>query len=154
VRVILVREQSSRAKAGYDLALISTDLTSPAEHIVARYAARWAIEVAIEDAKQHTGVGQAHTRTRQSVERAVPFGLTAQSIVIIWYAGHGHSPDLATERQAAAPWYRTKTHPSYHDMITKLRRILIAARFRAGQDRNPTPREILQVQLAWAEAAA
>jgi hypothetical protein len=154
VRVILVREPGSRAKNGYHLALITTDLDSPAEQIVARYAARWAIEVAIEDAKQITGVGQTHTRTPQAVERAVPFGLTVQSLVIIWYAGHGHHPDLPAQRRAAAPWYRTKTHPAYHDMISTLRRILIAARFRAGQARNPTPEEIVQVQLAWAEAAA
>jgi SRSO17 transposase len=154
VRVILVREDASRASAGYNLALITTDLTSPAEMIVARYAARWAIEVAIEDAKQITGVGQTHTRTTHAVERAVPFGLTVQSIVIIWYAGHGHNPDLAAQRRAAAPWYRTKTRPAYLDMISKLRRVLIAARFRVGQARNPTPEEILQVQLAWAAAAA
>jgi hypothetical protein len=154
VRVILVREDGSRAKDGYDLALITTDLHDPAATIVARYAARWAIEVAIEDAKQTTGVGQARTRTTHAVERSVPFGLTVQSIVIIWYAGHGHSPDLAAERRAAAPWYRTKTRPAYLDMISKLRRILIAARFRAGQARNPTPEETLQVQLAWAAAAA
>jgi SRSO17 transposase len=154
VRVILVREPGSTAKAGYDLALISTDLDSSTETVVARYAARWAIEVAIEDAKQTTGVGQAHTRTRQAVERTVPFGLTVQSIVIVWYAGHGHSPDIAAQRRAAAPWYRTKTRPAYLDMIIKLRRILITARFRAGQARTPTPEETLQVQLAWAEAAA
>lgn len=154
VRVILAREPGSRAKAGYDLALISTDLDSPAETIVARYAARWTIEVAIEDAKQTTGVGQTHTRTAAAVERAVPFGLTVQSLVIIWYTEHGHSPDITADRRAAAPWYRTKTHPAYLDMITKLRRILIAAKFRAGQARNPTPEQTLQVQLAWAEAAA
>jgi hypothetical protein len=154
VRVILVRDPASTAKAGYDLALITTDLDSGAEQIVARYAARWAIEVAIEDAKQTTGVGQTRTRTRSAVQRAVPFGLTVHSLVIIWYAGHGHHPDLAAQRRAAAPWYRTKTRPAYLDMITTLRRILIAARFRAGQARNPTPQETLQVQLAWAAAAA
>lgn len=154
VRVILVREPGSRAKAGYDLALISTDLDSPADTVVARYAARWTIEVAIEDAKQSTGVGQTHTRTPQAVKRAVPFGITVQSLVIIWYTDHGHSPDIAADRRAAAPWYRTKTRPSYLDMITKLRRVLIAARFRAGQARNPTPHETRQIQLAWAEAAA
>jgi hypothetical protein len=154
VRVILVRDPGSTAKAGYDLALISTDLDSPAEQIVARYAARWSIEAAIEDAKQITGVGQTHTRTMAAVQRAVPLGLTVQSLTIAWYAGHGHSPDIAADRRAAAPWYRTKTRPAYLDMITKLRRILIAARFRAGQTRNPTPHEIHQVHLAWAEAAA
>jgi len=154
VRVILVREPDSRTKTGYDVALISTDLDSPADQIVTRYAARWSIEAAIEDAKQITGVGQTHTRTAAAVERAVPFGLTVQSLVVVWYTGHGHSPAITADRQATAPWYRTKTRPAYRDMITKLRRVLIAAKFRAGQTRNPTPHEIRQIQLAWADAAA
>jgi hypothetical protein len=151
---VLVREPGSRAKAGYHLALITTDLASPAEQIVARYAARWAIEVAFEDAKQITGVGQARNRTRTAVERTVPFGLFTQSLVVLWYALHGHHPDLAAQRRHQAPWYRSKTHPAYHDMITKLRRVLITAKFRAGKPRNPTPDETLAVHLAWAEAAA
>ena len=154
VRVILVRDPGRTAKAGYHLALITTDLHSPAADLVARYAARWSVEVAIEDAKQHTGVGQARNRTPAAVERTVPFGLITQSLVIIWYALHGHTADIAAERRTHAPWYRTKTHPSYLDMITKLRRVLIAARFRAGRAADPTPEETLAVHLAWAEAAA
>lgn len=155
VRVVLVREPgTTTGKAGYHLALITTDLTSPAEQIVARYAARWSIETMIEDAKQVTGVGQARNRNRTAVERTVPFGLFTQSLVVCWYALHGHHPDLAAQRRAAAPWYRDKTQPAYHDMIIKLRRTLITARFRAAKPRNPTPDEILAVHLAWAEAAA
>lgn len=154
IRVILVREPGSTTKTGYDLALITTDLTSPAEQIVTRYATRWAIEVAFQDAKQITGVGQTHTRTRTAVERTVPFGLFTQSLVVCWYALHGHHPDLANQRRATAPWYRSKTQPAYHDMITKLRRVLITARFRTDKPRNPTPDEILAVHQAWAEAAA
>jgi hypothetical protein len=154
VRVILVREPGSTAKAGHDLALVTTDLDSPAAEIVARYAARWSIEVAFEDARQHTGVGEARNRSTGAVERTVPFGLITQSVVVVWYAHHGHSPQIAADRRAAAPWYRTKTQPSYLDMIIKLRRTLIAAQFRAGSPRQPTPHETLEVQLAWAEAAA
>lgn len=154
VRVILVREPGSTAKAGHDLALVTTDLDSPAGEIVARYAARWSIEVAFEDARQHTGVGEARNRTTGAVERTVPFGLITQSIVVVWYTHHGHSPQIAEDRRAGAPWYRTKTHPSYHDMIIKLRRTLIAARFLRGKPRTPTPEETLTIQLAWAEAAA
>jgi hypothetical protein len=69
VRVVLVRDMGSRAKAGYDLALITTDLHSPAAEILARYAARWSIEVTFEDARQHTGVGEARNRTLRAVER-------------------------------------------------------------------------------------
>jgi hypothetical protein len=154
VRVVLAREPGSTTKAGHDLALVTTDLDSPAAEILARYAARWSIEVAFEDARQHTGVGEARNRTTAAVERTVPFGLITQSVVVVWYAHHGHSPQIAADRRAGAPWYRTKTQPAYHDMIIKLRRILIAARFLRGKPRTPTPEETLTVQLAWAEAAA
>jgi hypothetical protein len=154
VRVILVRDPASTAKAGYDLALVTTDPTTPTEAIIERYAARWSIEVAIEDAKQITGVGHARTRTRTAVHRTVPFGLITQTLVVTWYALHGHHPDIATDRRRDAPWYRSKTQPAYHDMITKLRRTLIAAKFLRGTPHQPTPEETLAVHLAWAEAAA
>jgi hypothetical protein len=158
VRVILLRDPgrrtTGRTGAGYHLALVTTDLTSPADQIVTRYAARWSIEVAIEHAKQITGAGQARNRTPTAVARTVPFALIAQSLVVLWYTLHGHQPDTITERRNQAPWYRDKTQPSYLDMITKLRRVLIAARFRAGRTTNPTPQETLAVHQAWAEAAA
>jgi hypothetical protein len=152
VRVILLRDTDTTT--GYDLALITTDLTTPAAAIVERYADRWSIEVAIEDAKQLTGVGEARNRTPTAVERTVPFGLIAQSLVIIWYALHGHHANVVAERRDEAHWYQQKTQPSYQDMITTLRRTLIAARFRGGRPHQPTPTEILAVQHAWAEAAA
>lgn len=154
VRLILIREPGPPTKTGYHLALTTTDLHSPAHTVIERYAARWAIEVAIEDAKQTTGVGQARNRTPGAVQRTVPFGLTVQTLVVIWYTRHGHHPDITAARRTQAPWYKTKTQPAYHDMIIKLRRTLIAARFLAGKARKPTPQETLDVQLAWAEAAA
>jgi hypothetical protein len=154
VRVVLVREPGRTTRSGHDLALITTDLHSPADQIVTRYAARWSIEVAFEDARQVTGVGQARNRTPTAVVRTVPFGLITQSIVVLWYAHHGHTPEVIADRRAQAPWYRSKTQPAYLDMIVKLRRTLIAARFLGAQHRNPTPEETLAVHLAWAEAAA
>jgi DDE superfamily endonuclease len=154
VRVILARDPHSRAAAGYDLALISTDLHTPAADLVARYATRWAIEVAFEDAKQHTGVGQTRNRTPRAVQRSVPFGLYTQSLVVLWYALHGHHPDVTHNRRRLAPWYPGKTEPAYHDMLIQLRRTLITARFRAGTHRQPTTEEILAVHTAWAQAAA
>lgn len=152
VRVILVRDPDTTT--GYDLALITTDPHTPAAAVAARYAARWSIEVAFEDAKQTTGVGEARNRTPQAVNRTVPFGLLTQTIVVIWYTRHGHHPDIAAARRAEAPWYHTKTQPAYLDMIVKLRRTLIAARFLPGKARKPTPEETIAVHLAWAEAAA
>jgi hypothetical protein len=53
VQVVLVRDKST---TGYDVALVTTDLAACAAQIIERYASRWSIEVAMEDAKQ-IGVG-------------------------------------------------------------------------------------------------
>ncbi len=90
VRVILVPDQMPRTRdgdeRGYGLPLVTIDLTSSAEELVARYAARWSIEVAFSDARQILGVGPARNRARRAVERTVPFGLTCLSLVTVWYA--------------------------------------------------------------------
>jgi len=59
-----------------------------------------------------------------------------------------------TEHRRRARWYATKTHPSYHDMLVKLRRVLIAAEYRADPQLSPTPEQMQAIRLAWADAAA
>ena len=59
-----------------------------------------------------------------------------------------------TEHRRRARWYATKTHPSYHDMLIKLRRILIANEYRGDPQVDPTPEQIQAIRLAWAHAAA
>ena len=157
IRVILLRDDPTQPRydnRAYDLALLTTDLTSTAAQIIARYATRWAIEVAFHEAKHLTGVGHARNRTQQAVERTVPFGLLTHSLVICWYALTGHQPGDITDRRRAAPWYNLKTEPSYQDMIVKLRRVLIAARFKPAIPRPATTEETLAVHQAWANAAA
>ncbi|MGW7005525.1 transposase [Streptomyces sp. NPDC054933] len=154
--MILVRNDAPRTRdrddRGYGLPLVTTDLTSPPEELVARYAARWRIEVAFFDARQTLGVGQARNRTRRAVERTVPFGLLCLSLVIIWYATAGHSPTDTAERRSQARWYTTKTEPSFEDMTIKLRRVLIADRFRPSCPYQATPEETRTVLAAWAAA--
>ncbi|WP_460073611.1 transposase [Streptomyces sp. YKOK-I1] len=122
VKVVLLREDAT--DTGYDLALVSTDLTAPAGHLVARYAARWSIEVTFGEARSILGVGQAHHRTRRAVERGVPFGQYCYTITVI------------------------------SDMTAKLRRTIIAARFMPIDAGQPTDTEIRAVQEAWAAASA
>jgi hypothetical protein len=152
VTVVLIGEPDT--SRGYDLALVTTDPQATAGQLVERYAARWAIEVAIEDAKQLVGVGQAHNRTARAVERTVPFGLTRLTLAVCWYATTGHQPSDVAEHRTRRPWYRTKTNPSTSDMLAKLRRVLIAARFRPAQPERPTPAEIQTIRLAWEDPAA
>jgi hypothetical protein len=151
-RLVLVRD--SAAAPTRELALFTTDLTSTVEQIVARYAGRWSVEVTIETAKGPLGVGQARNYLEQAVQRTVPFGMLTMSLVVIWYALHGHHPDDVTDRRARQPWYTTKTEPSFEDMLAKLRRTIIAARFLPERPGKATPEQINAVHLAWASAAA
>jgi hypothetical protein len=156
VRVILVRDTTRRPcpASGYDIALVTTDLTATPQEIIARYAARWSIEVTFFDVKNILGVGQARNRVTKAVERTVPFGLLCYSLLIIWYSLHGHAATDTAHRRASAPWYRSKTEPSTLDMLITLRRQIIAARFLPPTPRPATTEEILEVQQAWALAAA
>ena len=64
---------------------------------------------------------------RLVVALLVPAG---QTLAIVWYATAGHHPADVAEHRTRAPWYATKTEPSTADMTAKLRRVLIAAKFR------------------------
>jgi len=150
-RAVLIREHDAK---GYDLALATTDLAATPAQVIERYASRWSIEVAVEDAKQVFGAGQARNRLPAAVHRTIPFALACQSITVLWYATAGHHPSDAEEHRARAPWYTTKTEPSTADMIAKLRRVLIAAKYRPVHPGDPTPAEIHAIRLAWDAAAA
>jgi len=150
VRLVLVHDRET----GPMLALITTDLCVTAADLVTRYAARWAIEVTFFDTRQTLGVGQARNRTAQAVNRTWAFGMYVYTIVVLWYALHGHQSGIVADRRIHAPWYLSKTDPSFTDMLTALRRTLIAARFMGSRPAQPTNAEIRQVQRAWALAAA
>jgi hypothetical protein len=77
-----------------------------------------------------------------------------QSMVITWYALYGHDPADVTDRVAAQPWYRAKTEASSEDMITKLRKTIIAARFSTVAPGQPDPDLLRDHALACAAAAA
>jgi DDE superfamily endonuclease len=149
VTVILIRDKK---KTGYDLALVTTERNPDIARVIERYAARWAIEVAIEDAKQLLGGGQARNRTAAAVERTIPFMLACQAIAVCWYATAGHHPADAEARRLDAPWYTSKTQPSTADMTAKLRRVIIAARFKRVYADQPEPAEIHAIRLAWEDA--
>jgi hypothetical protein len=147
-RVILARDERGV------LALVTTDLHASPAALITRYAARWSIEQAFADARNVLGAGEARNRTRRAVERTVPFALLVHTLIIIWYARHGHDPAVITARRRAQPWYATKTQPAFEDMLTQLRRTLITARISAGSQAEPTPEQTQAVLAAWHAAAA
>jgi DDE superfamily endonuclease len=148
VRVIL-----ARSDAGL-LALVTTDLTASPAALITRYAARWSIEQAFSDARNVLGAGEARNRARRAVERTVPFALLVHTLIITWYAQHGHHRAGITARRHAQPWYPAKTEPAFEDMLTQLRRVLITARISKGSAAHPTPEQTKAVLAAWHAAAA
>ncbi|MEU7857604.1 hypothetical protein [Nonomuraea sp. NPDC049141] len=86
------------------------------------------------------------------MQRTVPFGMICRSLTILWYATHGHSPADTAERRARSRWYTTTTEPSFEDMAIKLRRVIIAERFRPQAPYQATPEETHAFIAAWAAA--
>lgn len=142
VRVILVRNQRRKpSTAGYDIAIVTTDLDSTVEQIITRYASRWAIEVAFHDAKNTTGVGETRNRVTKAVERTVPFTFMVQSITALWYTINADPETQINERRRRAPWYRTKTAPSALDMLLALRAAILTARITTTTPDPATPEQ-------------
>ena len=63
---------------------------------------------------------------------------------------HGHHPADVEEHRARAPWYLSKTNPSFADMLAKLRRTIIADQYSPGRLRDPYRQKINAIQQAWA----
>jgi hypothetical protein len=82
------------------------------------------------------------------------FEIACQAIAVTWYATAGRNPGTLQERRRNSPWYTTKSEPSTSDMTTLLRRVLIAARFKAPHPDQPTCQELHAIRLAWEDAAA
>jgi hypothetical protein len=134
-RVVLVKDPSS-GKA-YDLGIFTLDTDAGPAAIAERYSWRWPIEPSNATGKQLMGVGDACNRVQKAVERTVPFGFLAQTLLILWHARYACHPDDISRRRRLCPWYRTKTGPSPADMLARLRRDFLEARIsaiRPGQD--------------------
>jgi hypothetical protein len=125
VRLVLVREVDRRRR---DLALVTTDLATPAEGVVARYCGRWSIEQTIKDAKEILGAGDAHNRLETAVRRTVPFMMLNLTVLVSWYARYGDAERDLAERHDWARWYRRKKKAiSVDDMLIAFRRARITA---------------------------
>lgn len=116
VRIIVVRDPSGRRR---DEAFFCTDLSLGAAGILEAYARRWTVEVAFHDAKQFLGFEDPRNQTSQAVARTAPLAGISYALVLLWYAEQ-------VQRGRATgwlvrPWYRSKTTPSFLDMLSALR---------------------------------
>ena len=136
VKVVMVRDVG---KDGYGIAIVSTDLHASDVQLIERYARRWSIEVTFEEGKHIAGVADARNRTRNAVQRTVPFGFYSMSILVVWFAASGVDHDvIVAERRRIAPWYTSKTAASFEDILNMARRVLAASHFRPTPSSEPT----------------
>ena len=117
VRVVIVRDPSGKRA---DEAFFCTDQSVTPAFILEAYARRWTLEVTFHDAKQCLGLEDPQGQTPQAVRRTAPLALIVYALVLLWYADQFHHPRVV--RWLPRPWYRTKTAPSFLDMLTALRR--------------------------------
>src|SRR5829696_2601125 len=116
VRIVVVRDPSGRRR---DEAFFCTDLAVDHAFILEGYARRWTIEVAFHDQKQFLGFEDPQNQTPTAVARTAPIASIAYDLVLLWYAARLQQ-GLASG-WTARPWYRSKTTPSFLDMLTVVR---------------------------------
>ncbi len=146
VRMVLTRDPKGHSE---DRVYFTTDVNASVESILQRYAHRWLIEVCFRDAKQLLGLADPQngwsrgerereskkpgprprgSRGREAVLRTVPLAWTVYALVIIWYLKAGRWESDVRRSRELAPWYVSKSIPSFADMLAALRVELIARR--------------------------
>jgi SRSO17 transposase len=115
INITIVRDPSGVTG---DQAFYTTDLSMKPLDTLTRYAARWSIETAFQNAKSHFGFEAPQNRKKRAVERTAPMGMVFYSLVVVWFAHGGHQRCKFPNR----PWYRWKSTASFLDMIVTIQR--------------------------------
>ena len=105
--------------------LLTTDLKGTARELLQPYFDRWQIEVNHREEKDTLGVGQAQLRSRQSVPRQPAFAVAAYSALML--AGLlALGPERGNQYEVLPKWRRHACRPSCLDLVTLLRKEMIA----------------------------
>ena len=117
--VLLVIRRDPLGKERDDF-FFTTDLTLTASEVIGGFAGRWSIEDTFKNTKQSLGSEEPQTWKGQGPERAAVIGLWLYSVVWAWYIRYGYRKSSIP----IMPWYSAKSHPSFHDALAALRRVL------------------------------
>ena len=117
VSVVLCRDPDRKYA---DTVFFDTDVAASAKDIVARYAARWSIEITNRETKQLLGAADPQCRKENSVIRTPMFAYWAYSFVVLWFVQQfSTAKNLVAD---PAPWYRQKKNFTFSDMLAAARR--------------------------------
>jgi hypothetical protein len=98
-------------------AFYSTVHEASAEQVLIGYSSRYSIEDMFHEAKGQLGFEEPQGWTRAAVRRTAPVGMLLYSLVLLWFHAEGQQYYEVPNR----PWYRTKPHASFADMLATLR---------------------------------
>ncbi|HZU26489.1 MAG TPA: hypothetical protein VFA04_13265 [Bryobacteraceae bacterium] len=119
--------------------LLTTDLQGSPRELLQPYFDRWQIEVNHREEKDTLGVGQAQLRSARSVPRQPAFVVAAYSALML--AGLiAFGPERGDSYEALPRWRRHANRPSCLDLVTLLRKEMVA---------NKSLVEPLGLQLDW-----
>ena len=136
LRVVAVESLNTEGRIQ---AFYSTAHQASALQVLAWYAQRWAIEQTFQEAKGYLGFEQPQGWSRRAVERTAPLAMLLYSLIVVWFAHHGHHQWQAPER----PWYRSKRGPAFVDMLDTLRSETLHNRIISLGLRGPGSRKII-----------
>lgn len=138
VRMVIVRDPGGREDDDF---FFCTDANVPDAEIIQRYYDRWGVEETIWEAKQYLGFEDTRGWCSKTVNRQAPLAMILLTLVKVWYARYAlNEPSLQPEK---LPWYPSKAHPSFQDMLSALRRILWQHRI------SPNSRFSARVKQIW-----
>jgi len=131
-------------------AFYSTVVDATPEEVLTRYARRWAVEVAFQEAKGRLGFEEPQGWSRRAVERTAPTAMLLYSLIVVWFARDGHRHLSFPNR----PWYRQKHRASFADMLTTLRRQCLRETFLQTPVWNRGSKKIVESLIALCSQAA
>lgn len=104
--------------------------------VISDHAERWSIEEAIQGGKSHLGFEQPQGWRRRAVQRTAPVALLLCSLIVLWFAQHGHR----LYQPLVRPWYSKKARPSFADMLRTLQQESLVHSI----SKTPHPDQLLQ----------
>lgn len=137
LKVLIVRDPSGQQTDDY---MVCTDPTVSDAEIIERFAARWSIEEAIQQAKQIGGMEKVQGWCPRTVVRQAPMAMILVTLVTAWYVQHGVRARWAQPRGSG--WTPNKDHPSYLDMVATLRKVLWTDRINRNSTLSGRVREL------------
>jgi hypothetical protein len=105
--------------------LLTDDLETPVEKLIAAYLDHWQIEINHREEKDTMGVGNAQVRNKNSVPRQPAFVVAIYSILLL-AALRAYGPERTEDYLPPPKWGRPSKRPSCLEIIALLRHQVVA----------------------------